>query len=126
MKKLLVLVTVLLATSVTALAADVTGTWSGTLIPPGAQGEASPDIFAATLKQADSKITGTVGPTGQQMPITEGTIKDNKVTLTIAQATRTLTLDLTLDGDRMTGTASRIRNGVADPEKAKVELVKAK
>jgi hypothetical protein len=126
MKKLLLLLGVLLVTSVTALAADVTGTWKGMLLPPGSNDPAQADPLTATLKQDGAKITGTVGPEGQQLPITSGTITENKLTLTISQGTREMTLELILDGEKITGTAARTRNGVVDPQKAKVELVKAK
>jgi hypothetical protein len=126
MRKLLLLLGVLALTSVTALAADVTGTWRGTLLPPNTNDAAAAEPFIATFKQEGDKITGTIGPENQQLPLTTGTITENKLTLTIAQGTRVMTLDLTLDGDKITGTAARVRDGVVDPQKAKVTLVKAK
>jgi hypothetical protein len=126
MKKLLLLLGVFALTAVTALAADVTGTWRGTLLPPGATDAAGAEPFIATFKQDGDKITGTIGPENQQLPLTTGTITENKLTLTISQGTRGMTLELTLDGDRITGTAARTRDGVVDPQKAKLTLVKAK
>jgi hypothetical protein len=125
MRRLLLLLGVFALTAVTALAADVTGTWRGTLMPPGATDASGAEPFIATFKQDGDKITGTIGPENQQLPLT-GTITDNKLTLTISQGTRGMTLDLTLDGDRITGTAARTRDGVVDPQKAKLALVKAK
>jgi hypothetical protein len=40
-------------------------------------------------------------------PITEATIKENKLSLRIVEGTRTLAFELTIDGDQITGTGSR-------------------
>jgi hypothetical protein len=125
-KRLFLFLGMFALTAVTALAADVTGTWRGTLLPPGATDASGAEPFIATFKQDGDKITGTIGPENQQLPLTTGTITENKLTLTISQGTRGMTLELTLDGDRITGTAARTRDGVVDPQKAKVALVKAK
>lgn len=126
MRKLLLLLGVLALTSVTVLAADVTGTWRGTLLPPNTNDPSMAEPFTASFKQEGDKVTGTIGPEGQQLPLTTGTITENKLTLTISQGNRAMILDLTLDGDKITGTAARSRDGVVDPQKASVTLVKAK
>jgi hypothetical protein len=76
----------------------------------------------AILKQEGTKFTGTLGPdANRQNPIVEGIIKDNKITLKLMpQPNRTMTFELTVNGDKLTGTAERTGN----PEKAIVEFVK--
>jgi hypothetical protein len=57
----------------------------------------------------------------RQNPISEGTIKDNKVILKISpQPDRTMTFDLTINGEKLVGTVER----TGDARKATVEFVK--
>ena len=58
----------------------------------------------------------------RQNPITEAVIKDNKITLKVSpRPDRTTTFELTIDGNKMVGTAER----TGDPRKATVEFVKS-
>lgn len=64
----------------TALAADLTGTWSGQM--PGQNG----DTFhiSYTFRQDGAKFTGSVkSPHGDDIEITDGTIDGNKLSFTI-------------------------------------------
>jgi|SRR5688572_2947792 len=115
----LLLCSLLLLSSV-AFGADLTGTWQVTITPPtGGQ----PDRGTATLKQSGSQITGSLGPDeARQMTISEGMIKDNKVTLKVMQGPdRMTTFDLTLTGEKLVGTVER----TGRPEKGTVEMVRS-
>src|ERR1017187_9449674 len=58
-----------------ALAADISGNWSGTL-----QMGNNPFTLTYALKQDGEKLTGTVtGPQGQPLPLSEGKIVADKV-----------------------------------------------
>jgi hypothetical protein len=76
----------------------------------------------AILSQDGSKITGMIGPTETDMMPAEGTVSGNALTLMTRPRTgRTAAfarLDVTVDGDRMTGTI--------DTDKGTIQLVKRK
>jgi hypothetical protein len=79
MTRVLVSVMVLLAVVVTAYAADVDGTWTGSVAGP--QGE-----FPVTFKfKADgSKLTGsTLGFDGAEVAISDGKIEGNTITFSV-------------------------------------------
>jgi hypothetical protein len=79
MMKVLVSVMILLVAGMTAYAADVDGTWTGSVASP--QGE-----FPITFKfQAEgSKLTGsTLGFDGAEVPINDGKIDGNTITFSI-------------------------------------------
>lgn len=65
--------------AVSAFAADVTGKWKATTEGPNGQMELTFD-----LKTDGDKVTGTAtGPMGD-MPITEGSLKGDQITFTVA------------------------------------------
>jgi hypothetical protein len=76
--RFLTLVFVLLLTSLSALAADVSGAWNVTVDSP----QGALDV-TVTLKQDGDKLTGTVSSQMGDAPIT-GTIKDNDLTFTMS------------------------------------------
>ena len=77
--KLLASVLVLLVIGVTAYAADVDGTWSGTIQTP--MGDL-PVSF--TFKADGAKLTGTTtGFDGSQVPIMDGKVDGNTVTYSV-------------------------------------------
>jgi len=121
-RRALLFAALLLAVSSAAFAADLTGTWQVTITSTGQDGATQTDTGTATLKQTGNSITGSLGPdAARQNPITEGTIKDNKVILKWSpRPDRTVTFEMTLEGNKMTGTAER----TGDPRKGTVELVK--
>ena len=106
-----------------ALAADLTGTWQLTITGTDSRGAARSDSGIATLKQSGNQVTGTLGPDEQrQMPIAEGTIKDNKVLMKVVQGPdRTMTFELTINGEKLIGTVER----TGMPEKGAVEFVRS-
>jgi hypothetical protein len=114
MKRSLSLLLLVLSIAVHALAAEVTGNWRVTLTETRPDGTTRAESATASLKQSGGVVTGTLmPPNNQEMPI-EGTIAENKVTLKIAgQSGRLTVLNLTLDGDRMAGTAERGDNRAA-------------
>jgi hypothetical protein len=122
MKVRVLLLGALLLLSSAALAADLTGTWQLTITGTDSSGAARSDSGTATLKQIGNQVTGTLGPDEQrQMPITEGTIKDNKVSMKVVQGPdRTMLFDLTIIGEKLVGTVER----TGRPEKGAVELVR--
>jgi hypothetical protein len=122
MKRHALLLTVLFLMSWSAFGADVTGTWQVTISLTAPDGSTQRDTGIAVLKQAGDSITGSLGPDqNRQNPISEGTIKENKIILKVSpQPNRTMTFDLTLDKEKLVGTVER----TGDPRKATVELVK--
>jgi hypothetical protein len=119
-----IVLTVLLALSaMTAMAADVSGKWSGTFTPDGES--ASHGVLI--LKQTGDTISGTGGPDdGEQMPIKNGKIDGDRVTFEIQHPSgMTLKMSLVLSGDSMKGdvTAS---GGEGQSMKAKLEVTRVK
>src|SRR5919202_298655 len=87
--------------AMTAMAADVSGKWSGTFSPEGQ----NPSNAYLIVKQNGSTITGSAGPDeGQQWPITNGKIQGNHITGAVTSPDGMVyKIDITVDGDRMTG-----------------------
>jgi hypothetical protein len=78
--KLLAVITVLVLMSVTAYAADVDGTWTGSLTGP--QGEIP---MSFTFKADGAKLTGsTVGFDGSQVPIKDGKIDGSNIAFSVS------------------------------------------
>ena len=104
---------VLLATLLVAVfgvqAPDVTGTWDGTLSAAREDGSRSEDRALLILAQKGSVITGTLGSSeDDQHPITKGSIDGKKVVLdaTHSRSGREYHLELTVEGDELTGTVT--------------------
>src|SRR5918993_789092 len=98
----------LLLTACSAVAADVTGTWRGTLKPEGR--DATPAVLV--LQQEGSTITGTAGENDEdRQPISRGTIKDDVVTFEVAVGETVMKFDLKLTGKELTGGVVRERAG---------------
>jgi len=77
------------------------------------------------LKQSGSDITGTVGPNeDEQFPIQKGKIDGDKITLEADDKGRTMTFNLVLAADRITGEAQMSRDG--QTMKAKIDVARAK
>jgi hypothetical protein len=91
----------LLLTSLSALAADVAGTWAVTVDSPN-----GPLDVTLTLKQDGDKLTGSVNSQMGDAPIT-GTVKDNDLTFTMNMdangASMVIVYKAKVDGDKMTG-----------------------
>jgi hypothetical protein len=75
--RVLTIVAAVLFSAISALAADVSGTWAMNVDAPDGAVEAT-----LTLKQDGDKITGTVSSQMGDAPVT-GTLKDNDITFTM-------------------------------------------
>ena len=111
------------ALALAAGAADVTGTWSGSLKGTGPEGQDGG--ITLVLKQAGTEITGTAGPSADhQMPIQKGKIEGDKIALEVAVGEGTFKFDLVLEGEHLKGD---VNGSMGDHNiTAKVDLTRAK
>lgn len=81
--------------AISVFAADINGTWTGTLSTPN--GEVN---VTYTFKLDGEKLTGTVnGPDGKSAEISEGKVDNNKLSFTVAvNETVVLKHEGTIDG----------------------------
>jgi hypothetical protein len=108
-----------------ASAADVSGTWSGTLKITGPDGQTQDDTIHLILKQEDGKLTGTAGPSaGEQLPIEKGAVEGNKVTMEVPVPQGAFKFDIALDGDHLKGDVTL--TGAGQTMKAKMDATRAK
>jgi hypothetical protein len=85
-------------TTLTALAADVTGTWTGDM--KGPNGDAFSITF--TFKQDGAKLTGTVqGPQGDPMDISNGKVDGDKFSFDVSFNGMTIKHECILAGDEI-------------------------
>lgn len=99
MKKLLCVCAALAMTlsAATAMAADVTGTWTADVKAP--DGSSSFQL-TFTFKQDGNTLTGTVlGAGGDPMPIANGKVDGDKFTFDVSFNGTTIHHDCTVDGD---------------------------
>ena len=91
-------------------AADVTGHWLGTFdfrTPDGGQRQSSVYLI---LKQDGTKVIGTGGhDLADRHDVTEGKIDGNKIVLEVEAGSNPFRLELTLEGDQLTGEVTRER-----------------
>ena len=108
-----------------ASAADVTGTWSGTLKITGPDGQTQDDTIHMILKQDGGKLTGTAGPSaGEQLPIEKGVVEGNKVTMEVPIPNGAFKFDMAIEGDHLKGDVTMAAGGQA--MKAKMDATRAK
>lgn len=125
MKRILSLAFVLFAASAILLAADATGTWSGTFTVKGDGDSPEPRPALLVLKQDGDKITGTAGPNAEdQHPIEKGTIADGKITFEVAAGESIMKFSLVLNGDEISGDIQRDRDGEHQTAKLAVKRQK--
>jgi hypothetical protein len=118
-----VLLSVVLALA--ASAADVSGTWSGTLKITGPDGQTQDDTIHMVLKQDGGKLTGTAGPSaGEQLPIEKGAVDGNKVTMEVPIPNGAFKFDVVLEGDHLKGDVALAAGG--QTMKAKMDATRAK
>src|SRR5664280_2614060 len=87
-----------------ASAADVSGTWSGTLKITGPDGQTQGDTIHLILKQDGGKLTGSAGPSaGEQLPIEKGAVDGNNVTMEVPIPNGAFKFAIALDGDHLKG-----------------------
>ncbi len=94
--------------AISLFGADVTGKWSGTY-EMTREGETRSAPAVAVLKQDGTTITGTIGPNEtEQFKIKTGSIEGNRIHLEIepTEGPHLVVLQLTLDGDHLTGDAT--------------------
>ena len=85
----------MMLTAATALAADVTGTWTATAQTPNGD-----FALTFTFKQDGANLTGTVqGPQGDPMAISNGKVDGDKFTFDVSFNGMTIHHDCTVDGD---------------------------
>lgn len=108
--------------AMTAMAADVSGKWSGSFAPEGQD----PSGAFVILKQTGATLTGSAGPDeGQQWPLSNGKITGNKITGDVTNPDgMVFKLDLVLEGDHIKGEVNASREG--QTIKAKVDLTRQK
>jgi hypothetical protein len=88
----------------TLIAADATGSWTGTLTET-TSGQDQPHPAHLVLKQEGAALTGTAGPDADsQRPIAEGKVSDGTLTFSLADANGTvMKFTLKLEGDEIKG-----------------------
>jgi hypothetical protein len=99
----------------TLAAADVTGTWTGTLKATRDDGSEHTDSAHIVLKQQGSDLTGFAGGgPDDQNEISAGKVEGDEVTFKIVRGEREMRISLKLsaDGNKMTGQIQRQRDGV--------------
>jgi hypothetical protein len=122
------LIASLLLSALCALAADVTGTWSGNVEATRGDGSTTTESAVFRLKQDGAKVTGTGGAAEDTFEIQNGKIQGDAVTFEIlAGEDRIFKFVLKVEGDKLSGTASRDRGGSADQIRAaKLSLTREK
>jgi hypothetical protein len=98
-KSTLVFSAILMACSaITALAADVSGAWTGQMGGPNGGGFQ----ISFTFKQEGMKLTGSVaGPQGESVAITDGKVDGDKVAFNISFNGMTIKHEGTITGEEM-------------------------
>jgi hypothetical protein len=121
MRKYFVPVFVLMANALILSAADVTGTWKGTLTPENR--DAGPALVI--LKQTGDTVTGTAGPDeSERNEIANGKVMGSTVTFELARQEGTMRFVLMLEGDTLAGQVTRERDG--QKQTAKLNLRREK
>ena len=111
----------LMAFTLTAAAADVTGTWIGKV--DVGNGGSDPTIpMSITLKQNGSELTGTAGDPSHQFPIEKAEINSNSLTFQVTAGPAVLTFNLHQEGDVMKGTAKIVHTDEGTVHEGPVSL----
>lgn len=116
----------LLGLALSAAAADITGSWSGSFNITRPDGETKESEALLMLKQNGTEITGSVGPNeNERFPIAKGKIEGDKITLESAEGDGpSIKFELVLEGDHIKGNASASRDG--QTMTAKLDLTRVK
>jgi opacity protein-like surface antigen len=99
--KILVCTLIVAALAMTAMAADVSGKWSGTFTP---EGQDAGNAYMV-LKQSGTTLTGSAGPDeNQQWPISGGKVEGNKLSGQVTSPDgATYKFSLMLEGEHIKG-----------------------
>ena len=99
--KILVCMFMIAALAMTAMAADVSGKWSGTFTP---EGQNAGNAFLV-LKQSGASLTGSAGPDeNQQWAISDGKVAGNKLTGQVTSPDGAIyKFTLSLEGEHIKG-----------------------
>lgn len=98
MKRIIGIILLLVST---AIAADLSGKWSGTFRAAGADHDV-PQVFL--LKQDGSRLTGSGGPDeSEQYPIENPRVDDDAVTFELTTGEWKFSYHLKMSGPRLTG-----------------------
>ena len=112
---------VFLATAVGLLAADATGTWTGSLTRTN--GESGPAHLV--LKQDGQKVTGTAGPdSGEQHEIQNGKADAGTITFEIPNDNGVMKFVLKQEGEAIKGEMSMERDG--EVQKVQIAVTRSK
>lgn len=105
------------------IAADATGTWTGTLTPASPEGEQTHPA-RLVLKQDGAKLTGTAGPNAdEQHTIENGKAENGTLTFEVQGGGR-MKFKLTQEGDEIKGEITRERDGQTQTAKLAVKRQK--
>ena len=104
------------------MAADATGTWTGTLMAPQSDGTEKPGPAYLVLKQDGVKISGSAGPNAdEQHPMREGKADNGAITFEVAAGSAVMKFSLKQDGEEIKGTVARDRDGETQTAKLAVK-----
>jgi hypothetical protein len=107
--------------AVSLMAADATGTWTGTFTPDGQE----PGPAHLVLKQEGTKVTGTVGPNAdEQHEIQNGKAEGGRVTFEVEGPNARMKFELKQEGEAIKGDISREHDG--EIQTAKVAVTRNK
>jgi hypothetical protein len=119
MKKLIAIILLLAGN---AIAADLSGRWSGQFKVAGGDKDV-PQLFV--FQQSGDKLTGSGGPNaGEQYPIEKGKVNGDRITFELTTGEWKFDYDLRTMREKITGTLEL--NGVNDKRTATVSLSKVK
>ncbi len=106
-------------TAASVMAADATGTWTGTLTPNG-DDKGGPAHLV--LKQDGNRLTGTAGPdASEQHQIENGKVEDGVLTFDVSAGSAVMKFRLKQEGDEIKGDITRERDGQTETAKLAVK-----
>jgi len=105
--------------AVSLMAADATGSWSGTLTTPDKD---DPGPALLILKQEGIKLTGTAGPdANEQHAIENGKAENGTITFELPRENGVMKFTLKQEGDEIKGDITRERDGEKQTAKLAVK-----
>ena len=108
--------------AVSLMAADATGTWTGTLTAPD---RSDPGPALLVLKQDGVKLTGTAGPdASEQHAIENGKAENGSLTFEVPRENGVMKFTLKQEGDEIKGDITREREGEKQTAKLAVKREK--